>query len=73
MQLRSIAAAGGPRAGAAAAAAVANGWCESPVTIHLAGGDLLVALDGAFNATLTGPAQEICSGEVSEELLGEVR
>ena len=25
---------------AAAAAAVANGWCESPVTVHLAGGDL---------------------------------
>ena len=29
---------------AAAAAAVANGWCESPVTVHLAGGDLLVEL-----------------------------
>jgi diaminopimelate epimerase len=56
-----------------AGAAVANGWCESPVTIHLVGGDLLVALDNAFNATLTGPAQEICTGEVSEELLGEVR
>src|SRR6059058_2317018 len=25
---------------AAAAAAVARGWCESPVTVHLAGGDL---------------------------------
>ena len=23
---------------------VANGWCESPVTVHLAGGDLLVEL-----------------------------
>ena len=30
---------------AAAAAAVANGWCESPVTVHLPGGDLLVELD----------------------------
>ena len=30
---------------AAAAAAVANGWCESPVTVHLAGGDLLVELE----------------------------
>ena len=63
----------GTSAVAVAGAAVANGWCESPVTVHLAGGDLLVALDGAFNATLTGPAQEICSGEVSEELLDEVR
>ena len=25
-------------------AAVANGWCESPVTVHLAGGDLQVEL-----------------------------
>lgn len=63
----------GTSAVAVAAAAVANGWCASPVTIHLAGGDLLVAIDDAFNARLTGPAQEICTGEVSEELLDEVR
>jgi diaminopimelate epimerase len=45
---------------------VANGWCESPVTVHLAGGDLLVELrDG--NARLTGPAEEICLVELSEE------
>jgi diaminopimelate epimerase len=51
---------------AAAAAAVANGWCESPVTVHLAGGDLLVELhDG--RARLTGPAQEICRVELAEE------
>jgi diaminopimelate epimerase len=51
---------------AAAAAAVANGWCESPVNVHLAGGDLLVELEGG-RARLTGPAQEICSVELSEE------
>ena len=51
---------------AAAAAAVANGWCESPVTVHLAGGDLLVELrDG--EARLTGPAEEICRVELAEE------
>jgi diaminopimelate epimerase len=51
---------------AAAAAAVARGWCESPVTVHLAGGDLLVQLaDG--KATLTGPAEEICTVELAEE------
>jgi diaminopimelate epimerase len=51
---------------AAAAAAVARGWCESPVTVHLAGGDLLVELaDG--KATLTGPAEEICTVELAEE------
>jgi diaminopimelate epimerase len=51
---------------AAAAAAVARGWCESPVTVHLAGGDLLVELrDG--NARLTGPAEEICTVELAPE------
>jgi diaminopimelate epimerase len=56
----------GTSAVAASAAAVANGWCESPVTVHLAGGDLLVELtDGA--ARLTGPAEEICLVELSEE------
>jgi diaminopimelate epimerase len=49
---------------AAAAAAVANGWCESPVRVHLPGGDLLVELDGNGHARLTGPAEEICRVEV---------
>ena len=51
---------------AAAAAAVANGWSQSPVTVHLAGGDLLVELEGG-RARLAGPAQEICSVELSDE------
>jgi diaminopimelate epimerase len=56
----------GTSAVAASAAAVANGWCESPVTVHLAGGDLRVELhDG--EATLTGPAEEICTVELSPE------
>jgi diaminopimelate epimerase len=57
----------GTSAVAVAAAAVARGWCKSPVTVHLAGGDLVVELeDGA--ARLTGPAQEICTVELSPEL-----
>lgn len=58
---------------AAAAAAVANGWCDSPVTAHLAGGDMVVALGADGSATLTGPAQEICAGEISAELLADLR
>jgi diaminopimelate epimerase len=54
----------GSSAVAAAAAAVANGWCESPVHVHLPGGDLLVELDGAGHARLTGPAVEICTVEL---------
>jgi diaminopimelate epimerase len=59
----------GTSACAVAAAAVANGWCDSPVTVHLAGGDLLVALDERLHARLTGFAEEICHGETAEEWL----
>jgi diaminopimelate epimerase len=48
----------------AAAAAVANGWCESPVHVHLPGGELLVELDGNGRARLIGPAEEICRVEL---------
>lgn len=57
----------GTSAVACAAVAVARGWCTSPVTVHLAGGDLVVELDDGWNARLTGPAQEIFSGETAEE------
>ena len=54
---------------AAASVAIVMGWCESPVTVHLVGGDLEVALTPERRATLTGEAQEICSVELSPELL----
>ena len=57
----------GTSAVACAAVAVSRGWCESPVTVHLAGGDLVVELDDDWNARLTGPAQEIFAGETAEE------
>ncbi len=47
---------------AAAAVAVSRGWCESPVTVRLPGGNLVVALAGG-RATLTGPAELVCTGE----------
>ena len=50
--------ASGTSAIAATAAAVANGWCQSPVTVHMPGGDLRVELDGD-RARLTGPAVEL--------------
>ncbi|HEY2935679.1 MAG TPA: diaminopimelate epimerase [Gaiellaceae bacterium] len=49
---------------AAAAAAVVNGWCESPVRVHLPGGELLVELDSDLRARLTGPVEEICRIEL---------
>jgi diaminopimelate epimerase len=50
--------ASGSSAIAAAAAAIASGWCKSPVTVHMPGGDLYVELDGG-EARLTGPAVEL--------------
>lgn len=50
--------ASGTSAIAAAAAAIANGWCKSPVTVHMPGGDLRVELHGG-RARLTGPAVEL--------------
>jgi diaminopimelate epimerase len=55
--------ASGSSAVAAAAAAVARGWAQSPVTVHMPGGDLLVSLDDG-GATLTGPAELVSAGEI---------
>ena len=56
--------ASGTSAVATAAAAVANGWCESPVHVHLPGGVLLVEVDPDRHAKLTGPTEEICRIEL---------
>lgn len=46
---------------AAAGVALERGWCDSPVTVHLPGGDLHVRLaDG--RASLTGPAERVAWG-----------
>ena len=56
--------ASGTSAVAAAAAAVANRWAESPLTVHMPGGDLLVELDAENRASLTGPVSYVYSGEL---------
>ena len=57
--------ASGSSAVAVVGAAVTCGWCESPVTVHMPGGELEVALDAENRATLTGPAKQICTGETT--------
>jgi diaminopimelate epimerase len=51
--------ASGTSAVASAAAAVANGWSESPIAVHMPGGDLTVTLDAENRATLVGPAERL--------------
>jgi diaminopimelate epimerase len=55
-------AASGSSSVAVAAVAVTRGWCDSPVTVHLPGGDLLVRLEDG-KAALTGPAERVAWGE----------
>jgi diaminopimelate epimerase len=53
--------ASGSSAVAVGAAAVARGWCESPVRVAMPGGELLVEVAGS-SVVLTGPTEEICAG-----------
>ncbi|MCR5295426.1 MAG: diaminopimelate epimerase [Lachnospiraceae bacterium] len=55
---------------AAAAAAILNGLAESPVTVHLNGGDLLIEWAGPKSPVfMTGPAREVFEGDVDLERL----
>jgi len=54
----------GSSAVAAAAAAVANGWVESPVTVRVPGGGALTVTLAGGGARLAGPVEEICRGEL---------
>lgn len=55
--------ASGSSAVAVAAVVIARGACQSPVTVHFPGGDLVVSLESG-RAILVGPAVEISQGEI---------
>jgi diaminopimelate epimerase len=54
---------------AAAGAAVRNGLCSSPVTVHMPGGMLLVEIDPDWSVRLTGDVAPICRGELSPQVV----
>jgi diaminopimelate epimerase len=58
----------GTSAVAVAAAGTAVGSLASPVTVRLPGGELVVELDASMNARVTGPAEELCRGELAGSL-----
>jgi diaminopimelate epimerase len=58
----------GTGACAAAVAAVRLSGLASPVTVHLAGGDLEIAVDHELEVTMTGPAELIYEGRLSPAL-----
>jgi diaminopimelate epimerase len=41
---------------------------DSPVTIHMEGGDLRIELDRELSLVMTGPVEEICTGTFSADL-----
>jgi diaminopimelate epimerase len=59
----------GTGACAAAVAAVRLGGLRSPVRVHLAGGDLEVAVSDDLEVTMTGPAEKLYDGTLSDDLV----
>jgi diaminopimelate epimerase len=58
----------GTGASGAAVTAFLNG-ATSPITVELDGGELVVEISDDLDVTLSGWAEQICSGELSAELL----
>ena len=52
-----------------ASAAVAHklGLCDSEITVHMPGGEIIIQLDHNFYATMTGPVTKICDGNIADE------
>ncbi len=53
---------------AVAVACYDRGLVESPVTVHMEGGDLKIELDPDLNLVMTGPVEEVCAGRFSSDL-----
>lgn len=58
----------GTGACAAAVAAVRLDGLESPITVHLAGGDLIIDVTHDLEVTMTGPAEPVYEGRMSADL-----
>src|SRR5574344_451184 len=54
---------------AVASAMRKNNLVDQDVTIKMPGGELQIFIDDEWNIKMTGPAQEICSGVFSKEML----
>ena len=56
----------GTGACASAVAAILNGKTNRKVNLHLAGGDLIIEWNDENHVMMTGPAEEVFEGEVSD-------
>lgn len=62
----------GTGACAAAVAVVRRDGATSPVTVHLAGGDLIIDVRDDLEVTMTGPAEPVYDGRMSADLTSRV-
>jgi diaminopimelate epimerase len=60
--------ASGSSSSAAAAVAKKLGLCDSPITVHMPGGQLHISIDENFAITMTGPVTRIAEGRLSDEI-----
>jgi diaminopimelate epimerase len=61
--------ASGTSASATVCASIANNFCISPVTVHMAGGTAYVDVDEKWNLQLTGIVDSIAKGTFSDDFL----
>ncbi len=64
--------ASGSSSSAAAAVARKLGLCDSPITVHMPGGQLHISIDQDFGIIMTGPVTRISEGHLVEEMFKEV-
>ena len=55
---------------AASGASIRTGRCQSPVTVVMPGGSMLVEVAEDWSARLTGTVAPVCEGEISQEVMG---
>ncbi|HEY3282679.1 MAG TPA: diaminopimelate epimerase [Armatimonadota bacterium] len=51
-----------------AVACYSKGLVDSPVTVHMEGGDLTIEISPELDLVMTGPVEEVCTGTLSEDL-----
>jgi diaminopimelate epimerase len=64
--------ASGSSSSAATAVAKKLGLCDSPITVHMPGGQLHIAIDENFGIVMTGPVTPIAEGQLSEEMFRQL-
>lgn len=61
--------ASGTSACATACASIVNGYCRSPITVKMAGGEAIVKVDSDWNLELAGSVQSIARGYFSSDFI----